>query len=53
MFQKIIDEFILKIVCSTKFLGVQIDGGLNWKKHIKLVTSKLKISGIIFEQNVC
>ena len=44
-----IDEFILTRVCSTKFLGVQIDEGLNWKEHIKLVTSKLiKVSGIIF-----
>ena len=44
-----IDEFILTKVCSTKFLGVQIDEGLNWKEHIKLVTSKLiKVSGIIF-----
>ena len=30
-------------------MGVQIDEGLNWKKHIKLVTLKLsKVSGIIF-----
>ena len=30
-------------------MGVQIDEGLNWKEHIKLVTSKLiKVSGIIF-----
>ena len=42
-----IDEFIPS--SSTKFLGVQIDEGLNWKEHIKLVTSKLiKVSGIIF-----
>ena len=32
-----IDEFIITRVCSTKFLGVQIDEGLNWKEHIKLV----------------
>ena len=44
-----IDVFILTRVCSTKFLSVQIDEGLNWKEHIKLVTSKLiKVSGIIF-----
>ena len=44
-----IDVFILTRVCSTKFLGVQIDEGLNWKEHIKLVTSKLmKVSDIIF-----
>ena len=44
-----IDEFILSRVCSTMFLGVQIDEGLNWKEHIKLVTSELiKVSGIIF-----
>ena len=44
-----IDEFILTRVCSTKFLGVQIDEGLNWKEHIKFVTSKLiKVSGITF-----
>ena len=43
-----IDEFILTRVCSTQFLSVQIDDGLNWKEHIKLVTSKLiKVSGII------
>ena len=42
-------EFILSIVCSRKFLGVQIDEGLNGKEHIKLVTSKLiKGSCIIF-----
>ena len=44
-----IDEFILTRVCSTKFLGVRIDEGLNWKKQMKLVTSKLiKVSCIIF-----
>ena len=44
-----IDEFILTRVRSTKFLGVQIDVGLNSKEHIKLVTSKLiKVSGFIF-----
>ena len=44
-----IDEPILTRVCSTKFLGIQIDEGLNWKEHIKLLTSKLiKVSGIIF-----
>ena len=47
-----IDELILPRVFSTKFLGVQIDEGLNWKEHIKLVTSKLiKVSGIIFRTN--
>ena len=35
-----IDEFILTRVCSTKFLGVQIDEGLNWKEHIKISTFK-------------
>ena len=46
-----IDEFILTRVCSTKFSGVRIDEGLNWKEHIQLVTSKLiEVSGtcIIF-----
>ena len=50
-----IDEFILT-VCSKKFLGVQIDEGLNWMEHklVKLVNLKLiKVSGIISEQNVC
>ena len=43
-----IDECILTRVCSTKFLGAQIDEGLNWEEHRKLVTSKLiKVSGII------
>ena len=36
-----IDEFILTRVCSTKFLGVQINEGLNW--------SQVSFS----EQNVC
>ena len=43
-----IDEFILTRVCSTKFLGVQIDEGLKWKEHIKLVTSKL--IGVLFSE---
>ena len=44
-----IHEFILTRVCSTQFLGVQINKGLSWKEHIKLGTSKLiKVSGIIF-----
>ena len=40
---------MLTRACSTNFLGVQIDEGLNWKEHIKLLTSKLiKVSGILF-----
>ena len=46
-----IDEFILTGVCSTKFLGVQIDEGLNREEYIQLVTSKFQVS--FLEQNVC
>ena len=47
-------EVILTRVCSTTFLGVQMEEGLNWKEHIELLTSKLiKVSGIISEENVC
>ena len=47
----LIDEFILTRVCGKKFLGVQIDEGLNWKKHIKLITSN-KISNFKTYQNL-
>ena len=31
----------LEIIQKTKYLGVQIDNSLNWKKHIKTVSSKV------------
>ena len=47
-------KVILTRVCSTKFLGVQMEEGLNWKELIELLPSKLiKVSGNISEENVC
>ena len=31
----------LKIIQKTKYLGVQIDNSLNWKEHIKTVSTKV------------
>ena len=31
----------LKIIRKTKYLGVQIDNSLNWKEHIKIVSTKV------------
>ena len=31
----------LEVVQNTKFLGVQIDNSLDWKEHIKTVSSKV------------
>jgi hypothetical protein len=35
------DNKRIKEVLTTKFLGLQIDNNLNWKKHIEYVNPKL------------
>ena len=43
-----INNWVIDRVHVTKFLGVLIDGKLNWKKHITLICSKLSKSiGVI------
>ena len=39
----------LEVVQRTKYLGVQIDSGLDWKEHIKTVSSKVSKSNWLFE----
>ena len=60
MNHKVKDEFIIKIgdkmiqrVFKTKFLGVIIDDKLNWKEHIKYISTKLsKTIAIMFKSKM-
>ena len=60
MNHKVNEEFIIKIddkmvqrVFKTKFLGVTIDDKLNWKEHIKYISTKLsKTIAIMFKSNM-
>ena len=46
----VIDETPIPYSCSFKFLGLILDFKLNWKKHIRHVTSKLSSAcGIIYQ----
>jgi hypothetical protein len=43
-----IDSQTLEIVDETKFLGVILDSGLNWKRHINYTSTKIaKAIGIL------
>lgn len=46
-----VDDFILKEVESTKFLGMRLDRGLTWNAHIASVCAKLG-SGIFAFRNI-
>ena len=60
MNHKVNEEFIVKIgdkmiqrVFKTKFLGVIIDDKLNWKEHIKYISTKLsKTIAIVFKSKM-
>ena len=60
MNHKVNEEFIIKIddkmvqrVFKTKFLGVTIDDKLNWKEHIKYISTKLsKTIAIMFKSKM-
>ena len=48
----IIDNNVVELVESTKFLGVYIDQHLTWKTHINVISKKIaKSIGLIYKAN--
>ena len=40
----VVNSIRIKQVTSMRYLGIHIDGNLNWKKHVQYVSKKIKRS---------